>query len=310
VENRLLMEPLMVDITAIGDNITDCFIDLGVMFPGGNAVNVAAQVARSGCRSAYVGAVGDDQRGALLREALVLEGVNVDQLHVLAGNTAYVEVRHVEGERSFGTLDRGVSMLSPSPEDLDFASKSRLVHSTFCSGIEEYLPSLGAVTRLSFDFDAHLADDYARDVIPHVWSAEFSAAGLNDEECASVLRWAISSGATHAFATRAALGAMYFDGVAFSRVPALPVEPIDTLGAGDAFIGRVLCGLVRNEDATSMLNAGIASATRACQEQGGFGHGTSMPKDDRTDADGRSAVRAGLESRACSEGGSAASGPA
>lgn len=28
-------------LIAIGDNVTDCYIDEGVYFPGGNAVNVA-----------------------------------------------------------------------------------------------------------------------------------------------------------------------------------------------------------------------------------------------------------------------------
>jgi fructoselysine 6-kinase len=307
------MEPLMVDVAAIGDNITDCFVDRGVMFPGGNAVNVAARVARSGCRGAYIGAVGDDQRGQLIRDSLALEGVNIEQLHVLPGSTAYVEVRHVNGERFFETLDRGVSMLSPSSDDLEFATRSSIVHSTYCSGIESFLPSLAKVTRLSFDFDAHLADDYARDIISQVWAAEFSAAGLNEAECESLLRWAVSSGATHAFATRAGLGAMYFDGVALSRVPALPIEPVDTLGAGDAFIGRVLCGLVRNEDAGPMLSAGVAAASIACQEQGGFGHGTPMSfkeTDGWSDGSESAIDGAGLESLAHSRDDAATTGPA
>ncbi|WP_321008532.1 hypothetical protein [Hungatella effluvii] len=31
-------------LIAIGDNVTDCYMDEGVYFPGGNAVNVAVTV--------------------------------------------------------------------------------------------------------------------------------------------------------------------------------------------------------------------------------------------------------------------------
>ena len=275
----------MVEVAAIGDNITDCFVDFGLMFPGGNAVNVSVQAARAGCQSAYVGVVGDDPRGGLLRDALLIEAVNVDKLHVRSGETAFVDVRHVEGERVFERMDRGVSLLEPSREDLQFASSAQIVHTTYCSGMEDSLAMLASSTHVSFDFDTHLADDYAQDVIQNVWAAEFSASGLDNLECESLLRWAISSGATHAFATRASLGAVYFDGHQFFAVAAEQIEPVDTLGAGDAFIGRTLCGLLRNESPLSFLTAGVSAASRACQHQGGFGHGVPVPTSHRTSAE-------------------------
>jgi sugar/nucleoside kinase (ribokinase family) len=36
-----------MDVIAIGDNISDCYLSLGQVFPGGNAVNVAVAAARA-----------------------------------------------------------------------------------------------------------------------------------------------------------------------------------------------------------------------------------------------------------------------
>ena len=63
-------------LLAVGDNVVDCYPDLGVMFPGGNAVNVAVHARRAGASSAYLGAVGTDPAGDLVRGSLVAEGVD------------------------------------------------------------------------------------------------------------------------------------------------------------------------------------------------------------------------------------------
>lgn len=53
--------------------------------PGGKGANQAACVARLGVASRFVGQVGDDGAGAMLRDALVEAGVEVDRLATVAG---------------------------------------------------------------------------------------------------------------------------------------------------------------------------------------------------------------------------------
>lgn len=43
-------------IAGIGDNVIDRYMNMGIMFPGGNAVNVAAHAALLAAEAAYVGA--------------------------------------------------------------------------------------------------------------------------------------------------------------------------------------------------------------------------------------------------------------
>jgi fructoselysine 6-kinase len=41
-----------MSLAAVGDNVVDCYVDRGLMFPGGNSVNVAVHAARAGTRTA------------------------------------------------------------------------------------------------------------------------------------------------------------------------------------------------------------------------------------------------------------------
>ena len=50
----------MIRLLTVGDNVVDCYPDLGTMFPGGNTVNVAVHAQRNGAEAAYLGALGTD----------------------------------------------------------------------------------------------------------------------------------------------------------------------------------------------------------------------------------------------------------
>ncbi len=60
-----------------GDNVVDRYRDLGLMYPGGNALNVAVAAARGGAAAAYVGAVGTDRAGDVVLAGLRAEGIDV-----------------------------------------------------------------------------------------------------------------------------------------------------------------------------------------------------------------------------------------
>jgi fructoselysine 6-kinase len=265
-----------MDVIAIGDNISDCYVAIGQVFPGGNAVNVSVAAARSGGRSGYIGRVGDDARGQLLIDSLAAESVDVRRLSVVPGQTACCQILHAGGERLFGTTRRGVALFKPTREDLAFAATAGIVHSTYCSGLEESVPELAARSRVSFDFSDRIGDGYADDLLPHVYVAEFSAADLDDAECADLARWAGARGPAYVLITRGRRGAMLFDGDQVSRAEAVPSAVVDTLGAGDSFIGRTLYGLIRGEPVPALLAASARAAARTCTAWGAYGHGARL----------------------------------
>lgn len=265
-----------MDVVAIGDNISDCYQSVGQVFPGGNAVNVAVAAARAGGTSAYIGAVGDDARGQLLIDALTAETVDVRQVRVVPGETACCDITHADGERLFGTTRRGVALFTPSADDLSLAATASIIHTTYCSGMEEFLPRLAALGRVSFDFDNRIGDGYADDLLPLVHVAEFSAAHLDDAESAELVRWAAARGPRYVLATRGQRGAMLFDGERIATIEAAPATVVDTLGAGDSFIGRALCGLARGEPVPELLSGAAEAAAQTCLSWGAFGHGADL----------------------------------
>jgi fructoselysine 6-kinase len=263
-----------MSLVAVGDNVLDCYVDLGLMFPGGNSVNVAVSAARFGSSTAYVGVVGDDQRGAVMTAALRAEGIDTTRLRTSPGPTAYAVVRHLDGDRVFGANDKGVSLFQPSPADLDFVAGFDLAHSSYCSGLEPWLPALAARTPLSFDFDERTGA-YAEELLPSTSVATFSGSALSRSECEDLARWAAARGPAHVFVTRGARGALAYDGRAV-HCAARPVDVVDSLGAGDAFIGRALHGLLTGEPTDVLLSAAVEAGSRACTTLGGFGHGTAI----------------------------------
>jgi fructoselysine 6-kinase len=265
-----------MDVIAIGDNISDCYLTIGQVFPGGNAVNVAVAVARSGGSSGYVGVVGDDARGRLLIDSLAAEQVDTRRLTVAPGPTACCEVMHADGERLFGPPQRGVALFRPTEDDLAFAATASIIHSTYCSGLEDLLPELARRGRVSFDFSDHLDDGYADDLLPFVHVAEFSAAGLDDRDGAELARWAAARGPAYVLVTRGSNGATFFDGAVSVSVSAAPSMVIDSIGAGDSFIGRALHGLIRGEPAQALLKASARAAARTCSTWGAYGHGVRV----------------------------------
>jgi fructoselysine 6-kinase len=264
-----------MSLVAIGDNVVDRYVDMGLEFPGGNCLNVAVHAARAGTRTAYVGVVGDDEAGGLTRAAVRAEGVDDSRLRTRPGRTARAEVRHVGGDRLFAASDKGVSLFDPTPADLDFVARFGLAHSSYCSGLESVLPEVAARVPLSFDFDDRTGD-YAELLLPHVRVATFSAAHLTSRQTEDLLRWAAARGPTHVFATRGAEGAMAFDGAEVHSAAAEPVEAVDSLGAGDAFIGRALHGLLAGEPPSVVLSAAVTAGGAACRSLGAFGHGRPL----------------------------------
>jgi fructoselysine 6-kinase len=262
-------------LVSIGDNVVDRYVDLGLEFPGGNCLNVAVHAARYGTRTAYVGVVGDDEAGRLTRAALQAEGVDDSRLRSRPGPTARAEVRHVDGDRVFGACDKGVSLFDPTPADLDFVAGFDLAHSSYCSGLEAGLPAVADRVPLSFDFDDRTGD-YAERLLPLVRVATFSAAHLSRRETEDLLRWAAAQGPAWVFATRGAEGAMACDGSEIYSAAAEPVDAVDSLGAGDAFIGRALHGLLAGESAAAVLSAAVAAGGASCRSMGAFGHGRPL----------------------------------
>ena len=265
-----------VTLLTLGDNVVDRYLERGVLYPGGNAVNVAVHGRRCGAGAAYIGAVGTDLAGRAVLDALVAEGVDTSMLRVVEGPNASADVRVVDGNRVFDHGDPGVSRFVLTPADFAAVAAAAIVHTGECSMVEDQLPDISAAApRLSFDFSER-PHDYIAEHARLVDIAIRSLPLATVDEAVHEARRIQDLGPSLVAVTMGAGGAVALQGeqVVYAQAPAAPV--VDTLGAGDAFIGRFLSGLIAGTPLTTLLGAATAYASSTCATFGAFGYETSL----------------------------------
>ncbi|MEW6224212.1 MAG: PfkB family carbohydrate kinase [Chloroflexota bacterium] len=262
-------------LAGVGDNVVDRYRDLGTMFPGGQALNVAVYAHRFGIDAAYLGVLGDDLAGRHVLGAIRAEGLDATRLRVVPGHNAAAEVVVVDGNREFLTSEPGVSQFRLIPEDLEYLAGFDVIHSSESSYLEDQVGLLAGAAPLSFDFSVRRDPAYIEPLLPHVQIAEFSLSDLDDAAAEAWLERIHRLGPRLILATRGAADALLYDGRRLWRQPSVPAELIDTLGAGDAFIARFLVGVVRGEPFERSLADAAVQAAATCATYGAFGYGTA-----------------------------------
>ena len=266
-------------ILAFGDNVVDCYRDQQLMFPGGNCVNHAVFARRFGAETAYAGAVSDDAAGRAIRDAFIAEGVETSQLRFLPGQTAYCVIATEGGERVFVGANLGVSIIAPSPADLAWMKSADAVHTGRSSHVDAWLPHFASLTRVSYDFATIRDQERISTIAPHCYLAGFSGGDMTRDEALALASMTLLHGAKWVVITRGGDGALLAGNGGIFEAPAVPVQPVDTLGAGDTFIARTLVGLLRDEPPEDILREAAEAAAQTCLSPGAFGHGVPMDLD-------------------------------
>ncbi|MBE0529484.1 MAG: sugar kinase [Rhodospirillales bacterium] len=265
-------------LLGLGDNTVDIYVDRNIMFPGGNAVNVAVLAKRLGGAAGYLGCLGNDAFGSLLHDALSAEGVDLSRCRRIDGENAHVLVRHRDGDREFVKSTPGVrARYELDTGDFAYIKGFDVVHSSYCSDNDAMIPAIAAAAiRLSYDFSNRWTDDKRSRLAPHVDIAFLSHADHSDAESVeALLQWS-SAGPRVVVMTRGGDGALaYVDGTLY-RQEVLPATVVDTLGAGDAFIAGFLTRYLADGAIQPALHNGARAAAAACGWLGGFGHGIAI----------------------------------
>src|SRR5690606_6448357 len=141
-------------ILGIGDNTVDTYVSARLQYPGGNAVNVAALTRRLGAHSAYLGCVGNDVAGDLVRHALRADKVDISRIRIRPGANARAFIAHEDGDRRFLGSYAGVrAQYQLEDADFDYASGFELAHTSIYSSLDHVLARLRDATGLlSYDY--------------------------------------------------------------------------------------------------------------------------------------------------------------
>jgi fructoselysine 6-kinase len=259
-------------LVAIGDNVVDCYPQLGTMFPGGNAVNVSVFASQAGAESYYVGAVGTDEAGDLVMSALEAENVDVSHVHRVSGENAFAQVELQNGDRKFVRSGKGVSVFRPTQSDLELLSRADIVHTGHASGLEDFLPEFSSLAPVSFDFSWRQNRAYLERILPFVTFAHFSAAGLTDDEKADLVAFVQGFRRPYVLVTSGARGAEFWLNGRRHYQAAIQTDVIDTLGAGDAFISNLILSTPTERNISKILLDSAKRSATVCQTNGAFGH--------------------------------------
>jgi len=249
------------------------------VFSGGSAANIATGLARLGQEVFFLGAIGDDRYGSMLKEEL--ENVRCDYLREIPGavsGTVMVIVDE-QGLRTMYTYPGANLHYDWHQVSDEFLDQLDYLHlsSPAMSSVEQLL-SLQSPTRafkISLDPSKLMTSRGLHSLRPLLTKTEIlflNEAELHDLypglEREDALYELHQLGIRHLFIKLGARGAVYSQMTSDGQLrllshPALKVVAIDSTGAGDAFASGVLYGLSRNWTAEQVLRLGIEMGTRA-----------------------------------------------
>lgn len=251
-------------VLVVGDNTID-EMD-GVTRVGGNAVNVAVQLARHGFSVRYAGVIGRDENGEIIRDALRTEGLDDELLEVRDGESAVTIVGHTPtGDRVFTREDFGVTgEYFPGQAVIDAARSAAWVH----IGMLPDAPGFVAELRRRLP-GVSVSQDCA---VSRGWMGlDLAFCSVGEERSARpAAEAAHRDGAREVVVTRGAAGALAFDGSRWWDQAALPTTVVDTTGAGDSFIAGFISRRAFDASVEESLKAGAEWAAFTCSHLGGW----------------------------------------
>jgi sulfofructose kinase len=248
--------------------------DLAVV-GGGIAANAAVAVARLGGRAMLAARLGEDAVGRDIVEDLAAAGVDCSLVRRCAGHTSSVSAVLVDahGERTVinhadRTLPGDASWLPPVLSD-DVAAV--MADTRWEQGALHLLGRARRQGRVGvLDADRGPVDRALLDAATHVaFAAQAVREMTGRDEPREGLRELARSTATWLAVTDGARGVWFTQGDGLSHLPAFPVRPVDTLGAGDVFHGALALALAEGQPIEPALRFAMASAAIKCTRFGG-----------------------------------------
>ncbi|KAF5800470.1 putative fructokinase [Helianthus annuus] len=233
--------------------------------PGGAPANVAVGISRLGGSSAFIGKVGDDPFGYMLADILKKNKVNNSGMrfdHKARTTLAFVSLRS-DGEREFLFFrNPSADMLFRESElDVNLIKQAKIFHFGSISLIHEpckstHLAAMDIAKKsgsiLSYDVNLRLplwpSSDVAREGIMSVWD-QADVIKVSEDEITFL------TGGDDAYDDDVVLKKLFHPNLKLflrfkGRVDGVKVKPVDTTGAGDAFVSGILSFLASD---TSLL---------------------------------------------------------
>ncbi len=246
---------------------------------GGNAINVAVGLSKLGVKTAVASEIGQDNNGNLIVEALKKTKVSDREIkRDKKTSTRYSVILNFKGERTilgfhpphtYKPLNLKnnydwiyYSSLGPSFETIQVSlkkylakhKKATLVMNPGSYQLKEKLPEVKKILPLT------------NVLIVNREEAETLVGKTKDTE--QLAKKLLNTGPQIVAITDGARGAYAATTHGFYFAPPLPIKPISTTGAGDAFSSGFLAALVKGKDLKNALHWGIKNSSSVIQHFG------------------------------------------
>lgn len=305
----------MADILSIGEAIVDLAAvksDNGeisfLRCAGGAPANVAVMTARLGVSSGFIGKTGNDMFGDFLLTTLKEQNVDVSGLVVDKERKtplAFVTLDD-DGERSFCFYRENSADMALSPEDINYKliDECKVFHfgslmlsnepaKTAVINAVEYAKSKGKIISYDPNYRSNQWDNektavsIMRSMLRYCDILKISEVELDRISDCNIMLKSISEmfsyGVSVVILTQGAKGCIIASRKGIDRLPTYDVDTIDTIGAGDSFLGAFLTKVVRSgkrpEELTMTELSEFADFANACGALSSAKHGAipSMP---------------------------------
>ncbi|HPX95473.1 MAG TPA: carbohydrate kinase family protein [Brevefilum fermentans] len=252
--------------------------------PGGSGTNVIVQTARLGAEASYIAKLGDDSIGKDILTSLEDEGVDIAGMRIKPeGISLHTNVVLDKDGQKFILLNFGDAFGTLSTEDVDRELIERCdTFFTDCFPNEapffalEFAKSLGKTTvfNMQTGFGTYAAFGIQKaDLLEALSQIDIfapSREGLKDlfgsEDPQQVLPELRKYFSGTIIVTLGAKGVIAIDSEdRVIAVPAVKIDPVDTTGAGDSFIGTFMVAYLQwNQPLDEALRTANASAAYTC----------------------------------------------
>ena len=223
---------------------------------GGKGLNQAVACARMGARTAFIGCVGNDSAGTMLRDLLNSEGIDTSQLITVDAPTG----------RAFITVDalgeNTIVIVAGANAHVGKIAITVPLSNVLLAQLEIPLEIVTQVFSQAHNAITVLNPAPAAQLSTDLLSlCDIAVPNETESEALSGTQFLLGAGVTTVVTTLGERGAEISNATSITPIASYKVDAIDTVGAGDAFVGALCAELARGE--TIEYAARIASIAGA-----------------------------------------------
>ena len=287
-----MQEPVRWDVVGIGANSID-FVTVVPAFPrpegwhskmrirrhlvspGGQAATTTAACARFGLRAKYIGAIGSDENGARVRDALDRIGLGGPGLVQQDARNQYavIVIDEQTGERAV-LWDRDEALrLRPEDVPLDVIGSARLLHvddvdQEAAIRAARHARNLGLPVTSDLDRMTDRTEELVQAVSHPIFADGLPEQLTGERDHERALRRLRTHHDGLLVVTVGQKGAVALDGDRFLVSPGFAVDAMDTTASGDVFRAGLIFGLLEGWSAERILRTANAAGALACTRVG------------------------------------------